>query len=547
MRSKTRMRRWLFAAAASLALVCLSSVLPAQVTVPDGAFASVAELNDVLQRGSELERSHRWGDALTHYEDALRDHPGDRALKERLDRSRLHYDVTRRYADSSFNKSLRMTQREALDLYSDLLLKIQAHYVHNPNWNQLVRHGAASLDAALNETCFLQTHVPGAGADRIAGFRKVIRRELDGAVIGSRHQARDVVDRLSRQAANQLRLPAQAAILEFACGAVSALDPYSAFLTSHQLDDVFSQIEGNFVGLGIEIKAENDELLIVSVIPGGPAAQAGMRDGDRIIAVDGKSTREVSTDVAADMLKGEEGSYVNVQIIDRQDRTRLLRVQRRRVEVPSIEDVKIVDPQRGVGYLRLTSFQKTTSRDVDKALWDLHRQGMRSLILDVRGNPGGLLTAAVDVADKFVTTGTIVSTRGRSSQEDYDYKAHTIGTWRVPLIVLIDGDSASASEIFAGAIRDHRRGTVVGQRSYGKGSVQGIFPMNRYDVGLRLTTAKFYSPSGQPISHRGVSPNVVVRQAAKPVGGIQVGEPEQDAALHAALQVARQQLSRRSN
>lgn len=128
-----------------------------------------------------------------------------------------------------------------------------------------------------------------------------------------------------------------------------------------------------------------------------------------------------------------------------------------------------------MGYFRLNCFQKTTSRDIDAALWKLHRDGMKSLVMDLRGNPGGLLTAAVEVVDKLVEDGVIVTTRGRSSLEDYSYTAHKAGTWRVPLVVLIDGDSASASEIFAGAIRDHRRGTIVGQRSYGKGSVQGIF------------------------------------------------------------------------
>jgi carboxyl-terminal processing protease len=175
---------------------------------------------------------------------------------------------------------------------------------------------------------------------------------------------------------------------------------------------------------------------------------------------------------------------------------------------------------------------------------------MRSLIIDLRGNPGGLLTAAVEVADKFVAAGTIVSTRGRSPREDFDYKAHDVGTWQSPLVVLIDGDSASASEIFAGAIRDHRRGTIVGETSYGKGSVQGIFPLNAHKAGLRLTTAKFYSPSGQPISERGVSPDVKVnvQTAAKPVSDNADAAPappeDHDPALIAALQVARRPLSR---
>jgi carboxyl-terminal processing protease len=159
------------------------------------------------------------------------------------------------------------------------------------------------------------------------------------------------------------------------------------------------------------------------------------------------------------------------------------------------------------------------------------------------------LTGSVEVADKFVQQGTIVSTRGRSAQEDFDYKAHNVGTWRVPLVVLIDGDSASASEIFAGAIHDHRRGTIVGVRSYGKGSVQGIFPLQTSKAGVRLTTAKFFSPSGQAISDRGVSPDVEVRTTAKPIIG-EDGAPgtasDVDPVLQAGLQIAHSQLSQRA-
>jgi carboxyl-terminal processing protease len=168
---------------------------------------------------------------------------------------------------------------------------------------------------------------------------------------------------------------------------------------------------------------------------------------------------------------------------------------------------------------------------------------MKSLLVDVRGNPGGLLPAAVEVADKFVTAGTIVSTRGRNSHEDFDYQAHAFGTWQVPLVVLIDGDTASASEIFAGAIHDLRRGTVVGQRSYGKGSVQGIFALNSSKVGVRLTTAKFYSPGGHAIAHNGVYPDVVVRTTKKPVtAGLDQTAASEDPTLTAALQVARNSL-----
>ena len=173
---------------------------------------------------------------------------------------------------------------------------------------------------------------------------------------------------------------------------------------------------------------------------------------------------------------------------------------------------------------------------------------MASRNRNVRGNPGGLLAASVEVADKFVSRGAIVTTRGRNSNEDVDYRAHNVGTWSVPLIVLIDGDSASASEIFAGAIHDHQRGKVVGQRSYGKGSVQGIFPLSTSRAGVRLTTAKFFSPSGQAISDRGVSPDHVVRTTARPViDGRPTPTPDgSDAVLNAGLQLARNQLSLRN-
>jgi carboxyl-terminal processing protease len=250
------------------------------------------------------------------------------------------------------------------------------------------------------------------------------------------------------------------------------------------------------------------------------------------------------------MLRGAEGTPVDVVAKSAAGEARRLRLTRRRVEVPSVDQVKIIDQQYGIGYFKLTSFQKTTSRDVDAALWKLHDQGMKYLIIDLRGNPGGLLKAAVDVADKFVFEGLIVSTRGRSPREDFDHRGEQAGTWRVPLVVLIDHDSASASEILAGAIRDHKRGTVVGVTSYGKGSVQGIFPLTAANVGVRLTTAKWYTPSGQAISGQGVAPDVAVQIAAKPVDGLPpldsatsepAAAPPADAILQAGLQVARSQ------
>jgi carboxyl-terminal processing protease len=171
---------------------------------------------------------------------------------------------------------------------------------------------------------------------------------------------------------------------------------------------------------------------------------------------------------------------------------------------------EIVEP--GIGYIRITNFQKTTASEVSRSMMDLSRAGMRSVIIDLRRNPGGLLDSAVELADQFLTRGSIVSTQGRNGQENHNFTATAPGTWDIPLTVLIDGDSASASEIFAGAIHDHNRGTIVGQTSYGKGSVQGVFHNEHGNGGLRLTVSKFFSPKGTPISARGVDPHVIVEQ-----------------------------------
>ena len=349
----------------------------------------------------------------------------------------------------------------------------------------------------------------------------------------------------ARLAEQRLGIAPSVVVLECLCGATNALDPYSAYLTPDQLNEVYAQIEGNFVGLGVELKAKEGALVIVRVISGSPAEEAGVRAGDRILAVDGQATAKLSTDQAANLLQGADGSVVTLSLAAQGQTPRQMSVRRRIVEVPSVDQVSIVDQQYGVGYFKLTCFQKTTARDLDTALWKLHRDGMKSLVVDVRGNPGGLLVSAVEVVDRFVDRGVIVSTRGRIAQEDYTYSAHEQGKWRMPLVVIIDQDSASAAEIFAGAIRDHHRGTIVGVRSFGKGSVQGIFPLDETNAGMRLTTAKFYSPNGNPYAGVGVEPDVRITMqrdhvVAKPIEGqLPASDDPVDPMLKMAVKIAR--------
>ncbi len=470
-----------------------------------------------LDQGRKFEQEQRWSEALSLYDAAARRFPDHADLLRHRTLAEIHCDLDRRLVDSSYQQVLATTnERQVMELYDELLMKIQTHYYTNPDWQKITWRGTANLDIALTSPEFRERYLPHVSEESLKSFRQILRDDVNQRQVRTEHEAHNLVAYATRLAAQNLGLPNTSCVGEYCCGAISSLDQYSTYLSGAQLDDVYGQIEGNFVGLGIELKAEGNELLIVKVIPGGPADHEGVRSGDRILAVNGQATENVSAEGAADLLKGEEGTFAEISLQGVDKQVRSLRIRRQRVEVPSVEEVSILDQQYGVAYFRLTGFQRTTSSDVDKALWQLQRQGMRILIMDLRGNPGGLLTASVEVADKFLNDGSIVSTRGRSERENFIYRAHPDGSWKVPLVVLIDRDTASASEIFAAAIKDHNRGTLIGERSYGKGSVQGIFPLSTIRSGVRLTTAKFFSPNDQAISDRGVLPHREIHSVARP-------------------------------
>ena len=252
-------------------------------------------------------------------------------------------------------------------------------------------------------------------------------------------------------------------------------------------------------------------------------------------------------DEAAGKLKGTPNSQVRLELsgLSAADH-RTINVTRRAVQVKSIPVVKIVDASRGIGYIQMTGFQKSSPAELDDALARLNRQGMRLLIWDLRGNPGGLLTAAVEVLDRFIDNGVLVSTKGRTADQNWSYSAHRPNSSNVPIVLLTDENSASASEIVAGAIRDHQRGTIVGRKTYGKWSVQSIFPVQR-NVGLRLTTAKFYSPAGKTLGKIGVKPDVEVDLPDHVVlhRGPMANSLEDDPDIRKALDVARDQLDGR--
>jgi carboxyl-terminal processing protease len=498
-----------------------------------------AHADDLASRTETLVHQGRWSDVVSICEVAARKGSLAPSLRQQYDLAKLHCDIARRHAEPAFRQQLQtLSESEARRVYAEVLSRIASHHVDAPDFNRLSARGRLSIDIAIDDPAFVSLHASQATPERRNLYREQIGRLAATRPVASQADAETVAAWVARTAHSLLGIEPAVTLMEMSAAAVGGLDEYSSFLTNGQLDDLYAQIEGRFVGLGVELKTATDGLLVVHVIPASPAERAGIRAGDHLVGVGGRSIGGMSVEEAAQLLQGPEGSLVTLAILRAPAPARAVTVRREHVDVPSVEDVKLLDRTAGIGYFKLSSFQKTTAADVEAALRRLDASGMRSLVIDLRGNPGGLLSAAVDTADIFLDRGLVVATRGRSPEEDFNYSAGRPGTWRMPMVVLIDGDSASSSEIFAGAIRDHGRGRIVGSRSYGKGSIQGIFPLDSAGVGMRLTTAKFFSPKGLPYSGVGVEPDLPVHTAARPVDGA-AAPAAHDAALEVATETAR--------
>ncbi len=293
-------------------------------------------------------------------------------------------------------------------------------------------------------------------------------------------------------------------------GMVSRLDPHSSYLTPEEFKDLQIETKGSFSGVGIEITMRDGVLTVVSPIEGTPAYQAGVQAGDRIIKINGKLTKGMSLMDAVKYIRGPKGSKVTLTVL-REGAAKLKDITIVRDIIP-LHSVRYYLLEDGYGYVRISNFQEDTTEDLVKALEVLQNRKppLKGLVLDLRNDPGGLLQEAISVADQFLDQGVIVSTKGRLPSQDMVFRAtSTVTAGDYPIVCLVNNGSASASEIVAGALQDHKRAVILGTRSFGKGSVQTIIPLD--DKGaLRLTTARYYTPSGRSIQAKGIEPDVVV-------------------------------------
>ena len=297
-------------------------------------------------------------------------------------------------------------------------------------------------------------------------------------------------------------------------GMLSNLDPHSAYLGPEDFAELQESTSGEFGGLGIEVGTEDGNIKIVSPIDDTPASKAGIQAGDFIVKINGQPTRGLSMTEAVDKMRGKIGQKITLTLVRNGGTPFDVTLTRANIQVKSVKAQLLED---GYGYIRITQFQVKTGEEVASALSKLRRENgnkrLKGIILDLRNNPGGVLQSAVEVVDHFITKGLIVYTKGRIANSELRFSATGKDLSEgVPLVVLINGGSASASEIVAGALQDQKRGVVMGTTSFGKGSVQTVLPLNN-DRALKITTALYFTPNGRSIQAQGIVPDIEVSRA----------------------------------
>jgi carboxyl-terminal processing protease len=477
------------------------------------------------QKALEFEKRGAWLEACRCYDEILRKDRENVAIREAYQRCLRRLHLTARHEDPVYRQTLqKLNPSQALDAYEQVLALLSVAYPDRAKTNLglLFYQGVQELRLALDDPIFRKHYLPGVRSDVLKAFqtrladlpvRKITTRT------DAREQARAVIRSAPRDGLVLRPLLFSVFALEFAAGACNALDEYSSFLTPGNLALTQSAERGKLVGIGVELGVVRGRPQVTRVYSKGPASDAGLIPGDRIIRIAGKPVAELPAESVAERLLGETGSFVDVEVesAGMMLRKRTVRLMRRAVTVSSAE-YQLLFPLGSMDqavYLRINYFNETTMQVVREALAEASTRGIRGLVIDLRGNPGGLFTAAVNVAELLIPDGVIVISQSPFKEFNRTFKVESTNPYQFAVVVLIDGETASAAEVLAGALKESRFGKeptlVMGQASYGKGSIQCVIPMEdsplEKPTAIRLTVAKLFSPSNQPYTGRGVTPH----------------------------------------
>jgi carboxyl-terminal processing protease len=448
----------------------------------------------LLRDAGDLERKGDWRGAAEAYWKILGQNKLAPGARQKYLYCLRRLRLTDRHSDPYYRKCVQdLPLARSLTAYLDALGKIQANYVDRDRIGlpELFRNGLDELGYAIADPVFRRLQIPGAGDEPVQAFQARLHEDWNEPPLRSLADVREVVKEIALAAQRSLGVRPSIVVMEFVCGACNTLDERSAFLPpSEEYTSHLGQL--NSLGMLVATAADNS-LAVERVALGSWAAQMGLKDGDRIV----RRTRKDDQD--------EVGPLVEIEVVSRGET--IPHTLKLPESLPSVLDVGMLPG--GVGCLRLASFQKTTLPELEKALADLQMQGLRALILDLRGNPGGLFPVAVQVAERFLPDGIIVTTQGQVAAFNRTFESHSgMAAVDVPLFVLIDGETASAAEVLAGALKYNQRAMLIGSPTYGKGTIQTVLQLSD-GGGVRLTLARFFTPHGEPYNGVGVAPHLI--------------------------------------
>jgi carboxyl-terminal processing protease len=528
--------------AANLFLALTFAARASDYAADKAAFAKEPWVRDLTQRvvanARQLEANGKWAQAHAHYLQLERIHGEKGEFKKDREAAARHVRVEVLYEDrAALDRRIADVDQSLL---SNALRHVSENYYERPDFKKLALGGLEGIETVAGSKK-LRKYLDGLANDQSrALFEKKLKEIRAAAETLERPGWRSVFGVFSDVLkANQatVELPEGLLIVEFLEGALNQLDDFTSMIWPADAREFDKMMLGGFEGVGIQLglDEETGRLKVVTPLENSPALEAGVQPDDLIAEVDGRSTKGWSTDDAVREIMGPAGTTVTLTMFrPSTGQTLKFPLKRRQIVLKTVRGIErvtgsrgdewnyMLDPDEGIAYLRLTGFHPDSDAELDEALRTAKRQGMKALILDLRYNPGGLLDVAVDLVSEFLSKGEVVSTRGRRPEEQQRLDVTGRADFaKIPLVVLVNDASASASEILAGALQDHNRAVVIGQRTFGKGSVQRVLPLGRTPARLKLTTAIYYLPDGRS-PHRapdaevwGVDPDIPLKLTLK--------------------------------
>jgi carboxyl-terminal processing protease len=491
-------------------------------------------------RGAEHEKRGAWYEACRCYDEALRHERQHPSTREAYQRCARRLNLVTRHRDPAYTEALgRLSYPQALEIYVQVLGVVRGACPDRSRTSPtaLFQQGLQEVRFALEERIARQKHLGNPRPDALARFKAHLEEWSERKIVNhadARLQVLTIVNLAQRDGVLQRDSHLVALVMEFAAGACNAPDEYSSFLSPGHLGLLQAALRGQLVSVGLEVGLIEDKIQVTRVHPRSSAQESGLLRGDRVVRIDRQSVEALSAEAVAERLRGEAGTSIEVEFVRPTDppltNRRSVRLTRRPVLLPSVEvELQLLADTTPIGYLRINHFQDSTLQEVKEALagWQVNGpETIKGMILDLRGNPGGAFKPAVHVAELFLSEGVIVV--GESPYKDFNrpFKVEAAGPVQLPVIVLIDGETASAAEVLAGALKEVRSPRVptrlLGSRTYGKGSVQSMIPVDRPPLdklpgGIRLTVARLFSPSNQPYTGRGVEPDEYLQPNVDPV------------------------------